>query len=112
RRRHHRAARRAAADECHRHLHSQQDRTEIEVMPLAADQSTSANAATPVASKSGAAPGSSVLELRDVSIFYSDNPAVKSVSCYMERHKITAIIGPSGCGKSTLLRSLNRMNDF
>src|SRR5690554_8189976 len=81
-------------------------------MPLAADQSTSANAATPVASKSGAAPGSSVLELRDVSIFYSDNPAVKSVSCYMERHKITAIIGPSGCGKSTLLRSLNRMNDF
>ncbi len=53
-----------------------------------------------------------VLDLRDVSVFYSENPAVKKVSCRMMRHKITAIIGPSGCGKSTLLRSLNRMNDF
>jgi phosphate transport system ATP-binding protein len=53
-----------------------------------------------------------VLDLREVSVFYSDNPAVKQVSCKMMRHRITAIIGPSGCGKSTLLRSLNRMNDF
>lgn len=54
----------------------------------------------------------SVLELRDVSIFYTDNQAVKDVSFNIRRNKITAIIGPSGCGKSTLLRSLNRMNDF
>ena len=54
----------------------------------------------------------SVLELRDVSIFYTENQAVKDVSFNIRRNKITAIIGPSGCGKSTLLRSLNRMNDF
>ncbi len=54
----------------------------------------------------------SVLELRNVNIFYSDNKAVNDVSFNIRRNKITAIIGPSGCGKSTLLRSLNRMNDF
>ncbi|MDT8398311.1 MAG: phosphate ABC transporter ATP-binding protein PstB [Pseudomonadales bacterium] len=53
-----------------------------------------------------------VIDLRSVSILYSDNAAVKQVSCHILRHRITAIIGPSGCGKSTLLRSLNRMNDF
>jgi phosphate transport system ATP-binding protein len=54
----------------------------------------------------------SVLELRNVDIFYGDNRAVKDVSFNIRRNRITAIIGPSGCGKSTLLRSLNRMNDF
>ncbi|MAM71542.1 MAG: phosphate ABC transporter ATP-binding protein [Gammaproteobacteria bacterium] len=52
------------------------------------------------------------LNLDNVSISYSDTPAVKNVSCRFLRKKITSIIGPSGCGKSTLLRSLNRMNDF
>tara|TARA_B100001057_G_scaffold76937_1_gene71692 strand:- start:3326 stop:4129 length:804 start_codon:yes stop_codon:yes gene_type:complete len=54
----------------------------------------------------------SVLELRDVSIYYNEVQAVKNVSFNIRRNRITAIIGPSGCGKSTLLRSLNRMNDF
>ena len=54
----------------------------------------------------------SVLELRDVSIYYHEVQAVKNVSFNIRRNRITAIIGPSGCGKSTLLRSLNRMNDF
>jgi phosphate transport system ATP-binding protein len=54
----------------------------------------------------------SVLELRNVSIFYTDLKAVNDVSFNIRRNRITAIIGPSGCGKSTLLRSLNRMNDF
>ena len=53
-----------------------------------------------------------VLNLKEVSILYSGNAAVKKVSCRIMRHKITAIIGPSGCGKSTLLRALNRMNEF
>ena len=53
-----------------------------------------------------------VLDLRDVTILYADNPAIKSVSFPIMEHKITSIIGPSGCGKSTLLRSINRMNDF
>ena len=53
-----------------------------------------------------------VLDLKEVSVLYSGNAAVKKVSCQFQRNKITSIIGPSGCGKSTLLRSLNRMNDF
>ena len=53
-----------------------------------------------------------VLELSNVTISYSGNPAIKEVSFVIAEHKITSIIGPSGCGKSTLLRSLNRMNDF
>jgi phosphate transport system ATP-binding protein len=53
-----------------------------------------------------------VIDLKEVSVLYSDIAAVKKVSCHFQRHKITSIIGPSGCGKSTLLRSLNRMNDF
>lgn len=57
-------------------------------------------------------PMKSVLELKNVSIYYSENRAVNDVSFNIRRNKITAIIGPSGCGKSTLLRSLNRMNDF
>lgn len=53
-----------------------------------------------------------VLDLQEVSIFYSGKAAVKKVTCHILRNCITAIIGPSGCGKSTLLRSFNRMNDF
>ncbi|MEL0324624.1 MAG: ATP-binding cassette domain-containing protein, partial [Rhodospirillales bacterium] len=52
------------------------------------------------------------MELRNVSIYYDENRAVKDVSFNIRRNRITAIIGPSGCGKSTLLRSINRMNDF
>ena len=53
-----------------------------------------------------------IIDLSDVTICYSGNPAVKSVSFPITKNKITSIIGPSGCGKSTLLRSINRMNDF
>jgi phosphate transport system ATP-binding protein len=51
-------------------------------------------------------------ELRDVSVRYGDNPAVRDVSMDIYHRNITALIGPSGCGKSTLLRCLNRMNDL
>ncbi|MDP6537337.1 MAG: phosphate ABC transporter ATP-binding protein PstB [Gammaproteobacteria bacterium] len=54
----------------------------------------------------------SIIELKDVSIYYDEERAVNNVSFKIRRNKITAIIGPSGCGKSTLLRALNRMNDF
>lgn len=53
-----------------------------------------------------------VLGLRDVTISYSGNPAVRNVSMDVPRGAVTAIIGPSGCGKSTMLRAFNRMNDF
>ena len=56
--------------------------------------------------------GEMVFELRDVTVSYGGQPAVKDVSMDIPRNEITALIGPSGCGKSTLLRCLNRMNDL
>lgn len=53
-----------------------------------------------------------ILEARNLSIYYGDSPAVKDVSLDVPEREVLAIIGPSGCGKSTLLRSFNRMNDF
>ncbi len=54
----------------------------------------------------------SVLETRNLNIYYGDFLAVNDVNFKIPRHKITAIIGPSGCGKSTLLRAFNRMNEL
>jgi phosphate transport system ATP-binding protein len=53
-----------------------------------------------------------VFELRDLGVWYGDNPAVKGITMAVHRNEITALIGPSGCGKSTLIRCLNRMNDL
>src|SRR5690606_31866538 len=47
----------------------------------------------------------------NVSVFYGETEAIKSVSIGIADRSVTALIGPSGCGKSTFLRSLNRMND-
>jgi len=57
-------------------------------------------------------PDSSILSLRDVSVFYGQFQAVTGVSFEIPKNQITALIGPSGCGKSTVLRCLNRMNDL
>jgi phosphate transport system ATP-binding protein len=54
----------------------------------------------------------SIFELRDLTVSYSGQPAVKNVTMEIARNEITALIGPSGCGKSTLIRCLNRMNDL
>ncbi|MPZ49483.1 MAG: phosphate ABC transporter ATP-binding protein [Dehalococcoidia bacterium] len=54
----------------------------------------------------------SVLELKDLNVFYGNFQALKDINMSIGRHRITAIIGPSGCGKSTLIRCLNRMNDL
>ncbi|MEL6981508.1 MAG: phosphate ABC transporter ATP-binding protein PstB, partial [Actinomycetota bacterium] len=53
-----------------------------------------------------------VMDVEDVSVFYSDFRAVRDVNMPIYHNHITAMIGPSGCGKSTVLRSLNRMNDL
>lgn len=47
----------------------------------------------------------------NLSVFYGEFEAVKSISLDFPAQSVTALIGPSGCGKSTFLRSLNRMND-
>ncbi len=53
-----------------------------------------------------------ILEARNLSLYYGNFLAVADVNLKIPRHKITAIIGPSGCGKSTLLRAFNRMNEL
>jgi phosphate transport system ATP-binding protein len=53
-----------------------------------------------------------VFDLRGVTVYYDDVPAVRNMSFKIYQREITALIGPSGCGKSTLIRCLNRMNDL
>ena len=70
-------------------------------LKLRADSSTVAASKTPP-----------VIRTDDVSLYYGDFAAVRSVTLEIAPREVTAIIGPSGCGKSTLLRAMNRMNDF
>jgi phosphate transport system ATP-binding protein len=53
-----------------------------------------------------------VVQLRDLSVFYGNFHAVSDVNIDVPKNRITAFIGPSGCGKSTVLRCINRMNDL
>jgi len=55
--------------------------------------------------------GETVFDIRDATVTYGDNIAVRGVSFEIEKNLVTAVIGPSGCGKSTFIRCLNRMND-
>src|ERR671922_312527 len=50
--------------------------------------------------------------INNLSFYYGDHQALKSISLSLYENKVTAFIGPSGCGKSTLLRVLNRMYDL
>jgi phosphate transport system ATP-binding protein len=53
-----------------------------------------------------------VLQVKNLSFYYGDHPALTNVNLEIYRNAITAIIGPSGCGKSTMLRCINRMNEL
>jgi len=53
-----------------------------------------------------------VLETRNLDVYYGDAQALQNVSLEIPEQQVTALIGPSGCGKSTFLRCLNRMNDL
>jgi len=55
---------------------------------------------------------STLIEAKNLNLFYSDFQALKNVNLTIPEKAVTAFIGPSGCGKSTLLRTLNRMNDM
>ena len=54
----------------------------------------------------------SIIEVKDLDLFYGDFQALKKVNTVIEKNKVSALIGPSGCGKSTFIRTLNRMNDL
>jgi phosphate transport system ATP-binding protein len=52
------------------------------------------------------------LTVKNLSVFFGKNHAVKNVSLDVAARAVTAIIGPSGCGKSTFLRAINRMHEL
>lgn len=52
------------------------------------------------------------VEIKNLSFYYNEKPAVKNISIAVKSNSVLALIGPSGCGKSTLLRCINRMNDI
>ena len=53
-----------------------------------------------------------IIETKNLNLWYGNMQALKNINIGMEEKSITALIGPSGCGKSTFLRTLNRMNDL
>ncbi|MBU6409655.1 MAG: ATP-binding cassette domain-containing protein, partial [Verrucomicrobia bacterium] len=59
-----------------------------------------------------ASSSATALTVKNLSVFFGKNQAVKNVSLDIPARAITAIIGPSGCGKSTFLRALNRMHEL
>ncbi|HCW73741.1 MAG TPA: phosphate ABC transporter ATP-binding protein [Clostridiaceae bacterium] len=50
-----------------------------------------------------------VFQVRDLSLWYGNAPALKKINLDIYKNEVTAIIGPSGCGKSTFIKTLNRM---
>ena len=54
----------------------------------------------------------SVIETRNLNVYYDDVQAIRDVTMEIPEKQVTAMIGPSGCGKSTFLRCINRMNDL
>jgi phosphate transport system ATP-binding protein len=53
-----------------------------------------------------------LFDVAELTVSYSDVPALKNVSLEIYKNYVTAFIGPSGCGKSTFIRCFNRMNDL
>jgi phosphate transport system ATP-binding protein len=53
-----------------------------------------------------------VFQVRDLSVSYGGNVAIRDVQIDVYENAVTAFIGPSGCGKSTLIRCFDRMNDL
>jgi phosphate transport system ATP-binding protein len=49
------------------------------------------------------------ISVRNLTVSYGGEKALKNVCVDIPDKMITAIIGPSGCGKTTLLRSFNRL---
>ncbi|MFW5919530.1 MAG: phosphate ABC transporter ATP-binding protein PstB [archaeon] len=74
--------------------------------------STTVQSPTVTGTANGDRPDRTIIESKDLSVYYGDEQALQDVDLEIPEQKVTAIIGPSGCGKSTFLRSINRMNDL
>jgi phosphate transport system ATP-binding protein len=49
------------------------------------------------------------ISLRNLTIAYGNQTAIRDINVDIPENQITAIIGPSGCGKTTLLKAINRL---
>ena len=52
------------------------------------------------------------LDIRDLSIYYADTPALENVNLDVREHEIFGIIGPANAGKTSFLKAINRMDMF
>ena len=52
------------------------------------------------------------LSVNNLSFYYGNTQALKSINLQIPERNIVAFIGPSGCGKSTLLRCFNRIYEL
>ena len=46
----------------------------------------------------------SIIETKDLCLYYGEKQALKDINMKINKNEVTALIGPSGCGKSTYLR--------
>ncbi len=65
-----------------------------------------------VGAEPAAEPDAAGLTIRNLTVSFGANRALKHISLDIPARAVTAIIGPSGCGKSVFLRALNRMHDL
>ncbi len=52
------------------------------------------------------------MDVRGLSIYYGDSPAIENVTLDIREHEIFGIIGPANAGKTSFLKALNRMDMF
>lgn len=69
------------------------------------------NAPEPAAPAPAAATGPRIV-VEDLSAFFGQSQALRSIRLKVFPHERLAIIGPAGSGKTTFLRCLNRLNDL
>jgi phosphate transport system ATP-binding protein len=69
-------------------------------------------ASLPPADTASVPAGVPLIEVKNLSLWYGREKALKDISLTVNERVVTAFIGPSGCGKSTFLRCFNRMNDL
>jgi phosphate transport system ATP-binding protein len=52
------------------------------------------------------------IAIRNFSVFYGANQALRGITLDVPAHQILGVIGPAGSGKTALLRAMNRLNDL
>ena len=55
---------------------------------------------------------SAKFSIENLSAWFGNQQAIRSINMNISERQVTAIIGPSGCGKSTFIRCLNRMHEL